>query len=205
MPPMTPIGTFAFFWWFDHLGAVGVVLWAFSAFGDLLEDRKRTSLDWFMYAFMPLLFWSAPVVSPHLGIDPRVLVVTRPSPKGTYVMLLATFSLLLCLAYSPKAVLRVYLTGVGAGLIHHAALFFHGMRGYSSLWTLFATLATEWPALIVGVFACTAALRRFSWPSWGVCGGLASVAAIALAASLSSVDVEACVADLLPFIPGEWM
>ena len=153
MPPLTPVGTIAFFAWYDYLGAVGVMLFAFSVI------HRKTKLDWFLLFFTPALFWSAPVASPWLGLDSRVLLVTRPSPKHLYVKLLAGMFVPLVLL-RPKQVWSVYVAGVACGVTHHAALFFHGMRGYTSMTALFATVLTEWPVLVVGTFLCTDLLRR---------------------------------------------
>lgn len=198
MPPLTPVGTIAFFAWYDYLGAVGVMLFAFSVI------HRKTKLDWFLLVFTPALFWSAPVASPWLGLDSRVLLVTRPSPKHLYVKLLAGMFVPLVLL-RPKQVWSVYVAGVACGVTHHAALFFHGMRGYTSMTALFATVLTEWPVLVVGTFLCTDLLRRLpvsSWRSYFACFAL--VLAI-LAGMLASIGIEEAILHAMPYIPGEWM
>eukprot|EP00928_Gymnodinium_smaydae_P071974 TRINITY_DN5542_c0_g1_i1.p1 TRINITY_DN5542_c0_g1~~TRINITY_DN5542_c0_g1_i1.p1 ORF type:complete len:597 (-),score=100.43 TRINITY_DN5542_c0_g1_i1:181-1971(-) len=210
MPPMTPSGTLLFFLWFDYLGAAGMILWAFAVCEDVFHAHKRDRADWFILVFLPVVFWSAPVVSPLLQLDGRVLEVSRPSPKATYVvMLLAGFALLHFVARRPLTqVAQTYLAGFGCGLIHHLALFVHGMRGHNSLPKIAITLCTEWPALIVGVVLCTDACRRLPRPSSRMrLAAAALVAALALAAANfgGSVDADAIIADMLPFIPGEWM
>ena len=134
---VTPsMGTIAFFAWLDYLGAVGVMLFAFSVI------HRKTKLDWFLLVFTPALIWSAPVASPWLGLDSRVLLVTRPSPKHLHVKLLAGMFVPLVLP-RPKQVWSVCFAGVACGMTLHAALFFHGMRGYTSMTALFATVLTK--------------------------------------------------------------
>ena len=140
------------------------------------------------------------------SLDARVLLVSRPSPKGTYALLLAGAVLALKGALRLPwrgVVLPALVAGVGCGLVHHAALFAHGMRGYTDAASLALTLGTEWPALI----ACEAAIRHaFSrapraavrLARMGIYGALA-------AALLPHVDKGRVAEVLVPNVPGIYM
>ena len=204
---MTPSGTFAFFLWYDYLGAVGVVLWAFSALHPVLSRggihnnaRRRSAYDYLILFIIPVLFWIAPWVAPSLQIDGRVLLVSRPSPKGMYGVLLSVTMIGLSIIIGVVDALGVFACGVACGCIHHAALFAHGMRGYSSLATLGLTICTEWPALILGVVSCTLLLKRApTLPR----GPIFAVAIEVVSWFLICTDLEEAIADLLPYIPGK--
>lgn len=210
MPPMTPSGTFIFFLWYDYLGAVGMVLWAFSALHPVLSRARihkthqsaRSVCDYIILFVIPVLFWTAPLLAPSIKIDGRVLVVSRPSPKATYAVLLSatTIGLSACLCVGDA--LRVFACGVACGCIHHAALFAYGMRGYSSLMTLLLTLCTEWPALILGIVSSTLLLERTpAAPGWPI----VAVTIVVVAWSSVGIDLEEAIANCLPYIPGEYM
>merc|ERR1719330_1961991 len=120
--------------------------------------------------------------------------------------MLVCFLVPLAFAFPLRALLRVYFAGLSCGLMHHAALFFWGMRGYTDAATLAATVTTEWPALVAGVFACTAlvqgCMRRA--PKWArpTILGAGALASVGVAACLATADLEAAIADLLPYLPG---
>jgi hypothetical protein len=138
--------------------------------------RSRAELLTLLH--QPLLFWTAPLLAPiamPTG-DSRPIRVDRPSPKLTYLFMLVAFALLLATQPLPTpqvsssskhrrdrrhrrpCLVSVLAAGLGCGMVHHAALFAHGMRGYTSLPALIVTLTTEWPALI----AAEAYLRTIS-------------------------------------------
>jgi hypothetical protein len=173
--PMGPLGDFLFFFWFDWINGAVIVMWAMLVCEDLLmvdarreqgkqihaniwnETEDRAPL--WMFVVVPLWFWSTPPLSRFelLPLDDRLLLVTRPSEKDKYWMLMVIFMAVMkmMMGMSFKQILRVLLSGIGCGLIHHAPLFFFGMRGYSSPKALVVTLCTEWPAIMMGLFVIT--------------------------------------------------
>ena len=171
--PMGPVGTFFFFLWFDY-SAFGIILWALSteqhlrtcfsrgcrrAFLDITQDPAEV----FNLAIVPLQFWTAPWLSSHLGIDNRTLILQRSSSKLSYMIMVGIFPLLLRYAAGLtwiKGIFPIVLAGFGCGLIHHAALWTSGMRGYGNIRSLALTLISEWPALITGL----AVVHRLGWP-----------------------------------------
>jgi hypothetical protein len=152
-----------FFLWFDY-GAFGLLVWAkmfceyaITAQAEGIQAALRSLLsspaEVLGLIVVPFQFWTAPLLSPMLHIDPRQLLLARQSSKLVYTAMLLTFPVLLrFIGGMPwKRVSVVWLSGVGCGLIHHAPLFVYGMRGYSDTASLVITLGTEWPALILGV------------------------------------------------------
>lgn len=163
--PLGPLEAFSFFVWFDY-SAFGVLLWALTMeelFQRSIEDilgngtKRRGHFHWldvFSIIILPLQFWSAPTLSPYLGIDDRTLILERESSKTAYGAMVCIFPILLHFVGGLSVtfeVLPIALSGFACGLVHHAALFTFGMRGYASPYSLFITLCTEWPALIMGV------------------------------------------------------
>jgi hypothetical protein len=171
--PMGPLETFLFFIWFDY-SAFGVLLWALA----VEEETKRICLkgisatlhhicsnhvDAFALLILPIQFWTAPLLSPHLKIDTRTLVLVRNSSKFAYGCMVVTFPIVLRFIGNlswKNDVFPIFVSGFGCGLVHHAALFHFGMRQYSDIVSLLITLFTEWPALIMGV----AVVRRVIKP-----------------------------------------
>lgn len=104
-------------------------------------------------AIVPLQFWSAPLLASSLQLDSRTLLLSRTSSKDMYVVMLLVFPIILryMASMSWHQVAAIWLSGVGCGLIHHAPLCLFGMRGYTDTASLFITLGTEWPAIILGV------------------------------------------------------
>jgi len=172
-----PVGSFLFFVWFDY-SAFGIYVWA-AQVEELLQNMweggvgravsalAASPVDIFGLLCLPVQFWTAPVLSGRLGLDPRELLLRRASPKLSYAIALPIFVALLKrwggrgggakggAGLSWPAVVMVLLSGLGCGLCHHAALFAFKKRGYSSASGLALTLATEWPALIAGLKVCT--------------------------------------------------
>ena len=146
------IGIFLFFLWFDYIGAVALIGWARTLAEAIREGGTNnhqfsTIFVIFQHAIM---WWTAPVLAPYLGIDDRELILSRESPKATYLLMFCVFSVLLFRISKIKwrEYLSILLSGLGCGSLHHAALFFHSMRGYKSSHTLLLTMCTEWPALM---------------------------------------------------------
>ena len=213
-----------FFLWYDHFGAFGLVVWAqtLTAWLDRQLTAAATSAtpaaaaaasslpgELFVLLHQPLLFWTAPVLAPIAlgGWDDRVIRVSRPSPKMTYYAILVfVVGLLRRRKTGSRPRLRAILAaGLGCGLVHHAALFAHGMRGYSTLPALVLTLASEWPALI----ATVAFLRSDAVPSissreagrrfmWAIIVGL-------VACLLPHLNDDNAAQFLIPNVPGQHM
>jgi hypothetical protein len=229
--PLGPVGVFLFFLWFDY-SAFGLLLWIFDIEQNVrvgFEKGLRSmlghilNLDFvttFNLVFVPFQFWSAPWASPLLNIDSRQLLLQRGSSKLTYTLILI-FSILL-LRHVAKLqwlhdILPVVVSGFCCGLVHHAALFFFGMRGYSDISSLIITLLTEWPALSVGVAVVRALGLRFIsifFPflksSVGVGTKLFTVTMwllliLFLYPHISSIDDKDAMGYLIPLIPGEKM
>lgn len=183
--PMGPLGNFLFFFWFDWINGAVIVMWAMLVCEDLLmldarceQGEQMRTKTWneredraplWMFVAVPLWFWSTPPLSRFelLPLDNRLLLVTRPSEKDKYWMLMVIFMAVMkvMMGMSFKQVLRVLLSGIGCGLIHHAPLFFFGMRGYSSPKALVVTLCTEWPAIMMGLFVITKFLCGLGSPA----------------------------------------
>lgn len=236
---LDPVGELMFFAWFDY-AAFGLLLWALTAESFVRDGLNRgvlstfrsilsNPIDMFNLFVVPIQFWTAPrfAGSEYLGVafDPRTVVLTRSSSKLTYVALLAVG--MLALRFLAKLswkldILPIVLSGFGCGLIHHAALFVFGMRGYTDLTSLVLTLCTEWPALITGV----AVFRHLGWPCVASCvpflttpykGRAANAGTVLftrimwllLAAliypHLANIDEKDAVASLMPLIPGQHM
>ena len=158
------IGTFLFFGWFDYLGGFALLVFARNI-SDVLSTGTATKTNAIVILQHALMWWTAPyftvpnqfnnnaILLPDiLRMDDRTLVLSRSSPKSTYLVLFAVFTLLLwkktdCTRRHYAAILA---SGLACGSLHHLALFFYGMRGYASPIALIATLATEWPALLCG-------------------------------------------------------
>lgn len=162
--PMGPVGVFLFFIWFDY-SAFGIIAWALeveeyfrnymnSGLADTVCVICCDSTRVFNLLIVPLQFWTAPWLSPALGLDARTIILTRISSKAQYACMVIAFSLMLRYGANLEwktGILPILLSGFSCGLVHHAALFTFGMRGYSDPLSLTITLATEWPALIAGV------------------------------------------------------
>ena len=162
--PMGPLGVFLFFLWFDY-SAFGVILWALELEQQIRNfivkgvsvtagEILQSPITIFSLLILPAQFWTAPVLAHQLQIDPRIILLSRPSSKLTYVIMICVFTLLLVQSAKieiREGLLPVLLSGFGCGVVHHAALFTFGMRGYADPWSLAVTLLTEWPALIAGV------------------------------------------------------
>lgn len=159
--PMTSVETFFFFFWFDWINGAVIVLWALLVCEDLLVDHvsqpKDKSPPILMLIAVPMWFWATPWLSRGIDWDNRMLLVNRPSEKKKYWILMALFLSIMVVYFRMKIsdVLRVFISGVGCGLIHHAPLFASGMRGYSSPISLIVTLLTEWPSIMCGLFVLT--------------------------------------------------
>ena len=211
--PLGSLETFAFFVWFDHFGAFGLVVWARTCEEAIRAWRKKlpvSTVDVLVLLHQPLLFWTAPwFASTATGAyDTRVLSVARPSPKRTYaIMLAACLFVLRCVVKMRwrERIAPILAAGFGCGVIHHAALFTFGLRGYTSASGLATTLTTEWPALI----AATAVLRAAFGGERGV--GASQLFQVSLAVALiaavrpHAASAEHYVSQLIPMIPGQHM
>lgn len=174
--PMGALGTLLFFVWFDY-SAFGVVLWALEleqqirncilkGVGVTVRGIVNNPVVVFSLWILPAQFWTAPALAHTLQLDSRTILLSRPSSKLTYVIMIVLFTFLLLFSAQmdvKKGVLPILISGFGCGLVHHAALFTFGMRGYSDAWSLVVTLLTEWPALIAGVAVVRRCAR--SWTS----------------------------------------
>ena len=168
------IGTFLFFGWFDYLGGFALLIFARNV-SDVLANGAITKTNVIVTLQHVLMWWTAPyftvpnnkfsssnnynynddddiLLPPMLRIDDRTLVLSRSSPKSTYLVLFLVFTTLLwkttnCTIRQYCAILA---SGLACGSLHHLALYFFGMRGYDSTMALVTTLATEWPALVCG-------------------------------------------------------
>jgi len=170
--PMGPVADFFFFVWFSY-SAFGVLLWAlqvqeiahafFSKGMNHVKELLRSSVDMFSLVIVPLQFWFAPILSRVINVDDRELFLARSSNKNTYFILLAASLLLLhfCAKTQYTELLSILLSGFCCGIVHHASLFFYGMRGYSDVSSLLLTIMSEWPAVIVGI----ATIQRLGWPT----------------------------------------
>ena len=218
LEPLGPLGHFVFFLWFDY-GGFNLVLWALHAEEHLTRllsgvQHQLDTVELIGLLMVPLQFWTAPwLASTAVNFDSRELVLARNSPKMTYIVLVPVFILLLkTLGKSTnKNIAAVTLSGFGCGCIHHLALFTFGLRGYTDPVALALTLATEWPALILGVAVfskvgsqCvprllglrgTTVFRMIMWL------GLIST----IAPHVSNMKEEDTVAYLIPFVPGQYM
>ena len=168
---------------------------------------------------VPLQFWTAPLLSPSLGLDTRVVLLERTSPKLFYAGMIPICTWLLHAIAGLQAtdIFATLLSGFGCGCVHHLALFVFGMRGYTSATVLALTLFTEWPALIIGlaVFrhlghiivegvapkALTKSLRGNTL--FNLICGVALVSIIG--PRLAAVQEEDAVASLIPIMPGKHM
>ena len=111
-----------------------------------------------------------------------------------------------------RAMSSVLLAGMACGVVHHAALYAGGMRGYTSLTALLLTLTTEWPALIAALAVVRRLggrpLRSFDSQIHGTTlfsGLMCALLVSAMASRLRSIDDEDAVAALLPIVPGQHM
>ena len=215
--PLGPLGTFLFFAWFDHFGAWGLIVWARTCEDAIRAWREKlrpiSKVDVFVLLHQPLLFWSAPWIASTAtrGFDPRVLSVARPSPKRTYAVMLSVCVIALRWGYRMEwrdRIVPILVAGFGCGLIHHAALFTFGLRGYTSASGLAKTLTTEWPALV----AATAVLRAaFGGERRVHAVGASRLFQASLCVALSASvwphlnSVEHYVSQLIPTIPGQHM
>ena len=146
------IGTFLFFLWFDWLGAFALIIWARTV-ADVVKVGKIPNLNTCLVVFQQIaMWWSAPILSQHMQLDDRKLVLTRASPKFTYFVMLLSFTYLLFKSCEIKTreYLSIVIAGIAAASLHHAALFVNNMRGYDSIYSLALTMCTEWPALLCG-------------------------------------------------------
>lgn len=190
------------------------ILAASSADWKENDDRAH----WLMFVAVPLWFWATPPLSrlDVLPIDNRLLLVERPSEKGKYWILMALFAVVMKTQLGMRftGILRVLLSGVGCGMIHHAPLFFYGMRGYSSQRALVLTLCTEWPAIMTGLFVITRYCCGRAVSNQGVKEkqekkGYSKRSAIALFAVVMAVacagptkfSVRAIIYEIMPYIP----
>jgi hypothetical protein len=64
--PLGPLENFLFFCWYDYLGAFGLIVWA-RAFQSYLTGASSFSREGALLIHQPLLFWSAPSLSPLLA------------------------------------------------------------------------------------------------------------------------------------------
>ena len=157
---MTASETFFFFFWFDWINGADIVMWALLCLEgvDLFgKARQRKLIDNIMIVFVPLWLWLTPWLSRNISQDDRVLLATRPSEKYKYYFFFVLFIPLLHLErrISIQNIGKVLLSGVGCGFVHHAPLFFWGMRGYTSFLVLGVTLLTEWPSIMCGLIYFT--------------------------------------------------
>jgi len=169
---MGPISDFIFFVWFSY-SAFGVLLWAFQvqeivhAFlsHGMMQTKAllRRPVDIFSFMCVPLQFWVAPILSRIINVDNRELLLARSSNKNVYFIMLAVGVMLLrfCAKLPYPELFSILFSGFCCGLVHHAALFYLEMRGYSDVNSLLLTLVSEWPALIVGI----ATIQRLGWPT----------------------------------------
>lgn len=229
--PLGPVGDFLFFIWFDY-SAFGLLLWILD-----VEQNVRVGIEKglqsmlchvlnlnfvtvFNLVFVPFQFWSAPWISPLLHIDSRQLLLQRSSSKLTYALILF-FSIVLLRHVAKlqwlRDILPVLVSGFCCGLVHHAALFFFGMRGYSDISSLIITLLTEWPALSAGVAVVRALGLRFISTFFPFLKSSVSIGnkvfiimmwlllILLLYPHIAAIDDKDAMGYLIPLIPGEKM
>jgi len=216
--PLGPVETFFFFFWFDYIGAVGMLLWALPAQDLVIRLRKDSSfketlattkkLDIFHLILVPLQFWTAPLlVQKSLS---RVLLLERQSPHVSYAVAAPLIIALLRYAFqeSTLKLAAVLISGLGLGMIHHAALFAYGLRGYSHWIRLLQALLTEWPAVILGVHL----VRRFvgnesggKHINWCIKSSLWVMLISMMLPHLMGIQQEDAMQFLMPNIPGKYM
>ena len=117
------IGTFLFFLWFDWLGAFALIIWARTV-ADVVKVGKIPNLNTCLVVFQQIaMWWSAPILSQHMQLDDRKLVLTRASPKFTYFVMLLSFTYLLFKSCEIKTreYLSIVIAGIAAASLHHAA------------------------------------------------------------------------------------
>ena len=181
---------------------------------------STTCVDWFGLVVVPVQFWSAPLLSPFLNIDSRILLLQRSSPKYLYLGMLFIFPLVLkqFTAYSKKRVSIIWLSGLGCACIHHLPLYLFGMRGYNNVLSLLITLLTEWPALIMGIATvealggCLYDTVRGHWSKKIIMDGTSVFSsfmwlalAVLMTPHLTSVSDKDALAYLIPLVPGQHM
>ena len=169
------IGTFLFFAWFDYLGSFALLVFARNI-SDVVATGKLTKSSIKVVLQQTIMWWTAPFFTmpdsdakdnlspPLLQIDDRTVVLSRSSPKFTYLILFVVFSVLLNLVckISKRQYIGILVSALATGYLHHVALYYHGMRYYDSYSTLFLTLATEWPALLCGEALVRTFFHRYS-------------------------------------------
>ena len=196
-----PVENFLFFFWYDYLGAFLLIVWVRVA-QDCWNHGILDPIRILTLVHQPLLFWLAPRVPPTY--DMRVLLVNRPSPKFTYVIMLALG--VICLRFvfkkSLKEIVRTFLCGLSVSCIHHLALFTYGMRGYNTISTLAVTLLTEWPALIVAEHAIRAGFFKHTQLAKYARNALVIIFVSIL---LNYIDLKQIDRVLLPLLPGQYM
>ena len=227
-----PIEKFWFFFWFDWINAVPIVGFALLLCEDLLApdpdggNPVEEQRPWALMTSIPLWFWATPGLSRALSLDDRMLLVDRPSEKQKYWILMAMFISMMLFWFRMRVtqVARVFMGGVCCGLIHHAPLFAHSMRGYSSPTALVVTLCTEWPAIMCGLFVMTkllcggvrqttensksVALKKDRNSRRGTRGWMASalfglILAFAFAGGSTRVlSIKDVLYNVMPYIPG---
>ena len=217
------IRAFFFFLWFDYFGAWALVLWAFA-----LERVARTALqhgsfraslfDMFVLLHQPILFWSAPPITMASLGDQGALgrwlsdrgtffKLSRPSPKQTHAVMLLAFAMLLKKVVGlswKRDIAPIIISGIGCSLVHHAALFYHNMRGYRSIEGLLVTVLTEWPALICGAaFFRRVDLGGHQWILRILPGTFIATIIAMMVQHMDERSPEKVITSLLPFIPGD--
>lgn len=199
-----PIENFIFFWWFDYLGAFLLIVWVRVAQECLNNGQfPKSKTELLLLVHQPLLFWIAPSLPPTY--DRRKLLLSRPSPKIGYIVMLVMGTTCLHLIYKIrlKKVFITICTGLAVACIHHLALFTYGMRGYDTIQALMITLLTEWPALIVAEHTIRVVFRNL--PSKLSKYARHSLLLIFVSIVVRNIEIEQIDRVLLPLIPGDLM
>eukprot|EP00656_Telonema_subtile_P025138 TRINITY_DN27243_c0_g1_i2.p1 TRINITY_DN27243_c0_g1~~TRINITY_DN27243_c0_g1_i2.p1 ORF type:complete len:578 (+),score=151.67 TRINITY_DN27243_c0_g1_i2:117-1850(+) len=194
---------FLFFWWFDYFGALLLLMFVRQV-QHLLEGQQLSTSGWVVLLHQPVLFWTAPVLAPVLlGQDARTMHLSRPSPKLQYLIMLMIMLGVMrtVLKFEWRSqILPVLGSGLACGLCHHGALFFYGLRHYSSLSVFTVTILTEWPALISALSVCCAIRVPRK-----VTTGLLAVGAAVVVGCAGRFDEDAVICWLMPNVPGTMM
>ncbi len=233
-----PIGEFLFFLWYDY-SAFGILIWAkhiqhligiFIRNGvSEVKGNLSKKAELFSLLIVPFQFGVAPLIASYLSMDERVLILTRMSNKNTYIIMLVSCVFLLRYVRGLKftEVLPILVSGILCGIIHHGALFYHGMRGYKDFGSLILTLVTEWPALITAIATIeqlgsravanafpfiadnpkTTDVIRTTEPrgaKWVANVMLITIFAL-LGPNLMNVDDDAATSYLIPYVNGKYM
>lgn len=147
------------------MNGAAVLLWGLVGLDDLLrfsvplsteKQKQRDQQNKRLLLGISVWFYLVPIISETVSLfDERRLYTSRASNKRRYLVLyaLAVLYLKARIKLPILHILRIALTGVGCGLVHHLPLFLLGLRGYTSYSTLAITLLTEWPVILSGFVA----------------------------------------------------